>query len=235
MTSKMQNGLMGLALAIIVICNILLIMGNLRLRDELDVANKTIVKLQKTAFHDNTVINDSAAPLEIVVYNYSQPTPTQTRGSNEDNASKNTTPGLTPGASLLDLKRKYLGKAAQSEFSLFIFFSPTDCPACLSEASIWQRLHVDGQRLNLQVIGVMNHPHKLEGEQFLKNLGITFPVLFDNTSLLKNKYMIGETPEKILIDSEGKTLLITPGGKTEEQRRAFEESVLKLITGRNLQ
>jgi hypothetical protein len=105
----------------------------------------------------------------------------------------------------------------------------------LSEASIWQKLHADGQRLRLQVIGVMNHPNKLEGEQFLKNLGVTFPVLFDNMSILKNRYMIGETPQKVLIDSKGKTLLITPGGKTEEQRRAFEESVLKLVADKNLQ
>jgi peroxiredoxin len=154
--------------------------------------------------------------------------------SSDENDDSKSAPS-TAGASLLDLKKKYLGNAARSEFTLFIFFSPTDCPACLSEASIWQRLHADGQRLSLQVVGVMNHPNKLEGEQFLKNLGITFPVLFDNTSVLKNKYMIGETPEKVLIDSEGETLLITPGGKTEEQRRAFEESVLKLVAGKNLQ
>lgn len=229
MISRIQNILLGVVLVAFVVSDIVLLKSNSRLRDELGTANSVIVNYKKTAFDDDRMASNSAVPPEIFLYNYSQSPNAPSGGSDLVSSIKPIGSSSTPGTSLLALKDKYLGKAGRSQFTLFVFFSPTDCPACLLEASIWQRLQ-DNQRSRLQVMGIMNHPHKLEGEQFLKNLGITFPVLFDNTGFLKNKYRIGETPEKVLIDSEGKTLHIAPGSKTEEEKRGFEESVLKLLS-----
>jgi AhpC/TSA family. len=210
--------------------NALLIRNNLILKNELEVARTTITKLQKTAFHDNVVGGSFSPPAEIVLYNH-PPSANASAGKRAQvSPVKQSGADTTPGLSLLDLKETYLGKDAQSAFTLFVFFSPTDCPACLQEASIWQKLSADESSLKLKVIGIMNHSDQREGEQFLKQLQITFPVLFDNTASLKGRYHIGETPEKVLVDSKGNTLLIQPGSKTAEEKRAFEESVIKLVT-----
>lgn len=228
MNPKVQKVLLGMVFAAFVISNFVLIRTNARVNDELSTANRLIAKLQKNSFHDNIVSDPSAAP-EIVLLNHHQSARLRSKGSDQFNSIKSLGPDSTPGMSLLDLKSRYLGKAAQSGFTLFVFFSPTDCPACLQEALIWQKLHLNSQHLDLQVIGIMNHIDKAEGEQFLKQLGVTFPVFFDNTAFLKNKYRIGETPEKVLIDSKGETLLTNPGSDTEEKKRAFEETVLKIV------
>lgn len=136
-----------------------------------------------------------------------------------------------PTLSLLDLKNRYLGKNSDAEFTLFIFFSPTDCPLCLQEAAIWQRLHLDGQRLGLSVVGVIDRSSSDEVSHFLKQLGITFPVLFDNKSLLTTLYKVMRTPYKVLIDSKGSTVLISPASITLEQQREFERSLLKRLAG----
>lgn len=232
MSPKARNILLGVAIAIFMVSDFVLIKSNLRLRDELNVANRAIGTLRKNALHTNTGVSEPTPPPEVFLYNNRQ---TAHAPSDEFYSIKPLSLDSTAGMTLLDLKTKYLGKAAESEFVLFVFFSPTDCPACLSEAVLWQKMHVDSQRLNLCVIGVMNHPDKTEAEQFLKQLGITFPVFFDSMAFFKNKYRIGETPEKVLIDSQGETLLISPGSRTEEQKRMFEESLLKLIASKSPQ
>ncbi len=234
MNPKVKKVLLGMVFAGFVISNLVLIRTNARVSAALDTANRLIAKLQKNSFHDN-IISDSSAASEIVLLNYQQPERLRSDNRDQFNSIKPLGPDSTPGLSLLDLKSRYLGKTARSGFTLFIFFSPTDCPACLQEGPIWEKLHLNTQHLDLQVIGIMNHPDKAEGEQFLKELGVTFPVFFDNTAFLKNKYRIGETPEKVLIDSKGNTLLINPGSPTEERRRAFEESLLKLVIGKGPQ
>lgn len=235
MTPRARNTLLGVAFAIILVSDLMLIRSNMRLRDELNVANGAMGTLRKNAFHNNAGVGDSSPSPELFLYNNRQTADAFSDNRDQSYSIKPISLDSTAGVPLLDLKTKYVGTAAGSEFVLFVFFSPTDCPACLSEADLWQKMHADSQRLGLSVIGVMNHPDKTEGEQFLKQLGITFPVFFDSTAFLKKRYRIGETPEKVLMDSQGKTLLISPGSRTQEQRVIFEESVLKLIAGKSPQ
>ena len=224
MSLRKRDLLLGVILAAFFISNLVLIRTNARLRYELTVANLTIVKLQTNAFHDGRISDgapsDGSAQPELVLYNY--PTGVQAKSLIGRDSS--------PGMSLLDLKSKYLGTAAQSKFTLFVFFSPTDCNYCLQESAIWQRLHTNGQRLSLSVVGIMDHPDKMEAEQFLKQLAVTFPVLSDNTSFLKAKYRINDTPEKVLVNSQGEILLISPKSQAEDEKQAFEHTVMGLVT-----
>ena len=218
MSLRKRDLLLGVVFVALLGSNFMLVKLNTRLRSELNVANLSIAKLRKNAFHDGVLSDGSAAP-ELVLYNY--PQPGQASSGSQSQASRESSPGL----SLIELKTKYLGTAAQSKFTLFVFFSPTDCNYCLQESTTWQRLHADGQRLSLYVVGVMDHPDKTEAEQFLKQLAVTFPVFSDNTSSLKAKYRIGVTPEKVLVNSQGEILLISPRSETDDEKRAFEQSV----------
>jgi len=223
MSLRKRDLLLGVVLTAFLISNFLLIRANARLRSELTIANSLIAELQINAFHDGTIghlPSDGSAQPELILYNY--PNTVQAKSP----IGKESLPGL----SLLELKNKYLGAAAQSKFTLFVFFSPTDCNFCLQESSTWQRLHTDGQRLNLCVVGIMDHPDKGEAEQFLKQLAVTFPVLSDNTSFLKAKYRISITPEKVLVNSHGEVLLISSRSETDDEKRAFEHSVTELVT-----
>jgi peroxiredoxin len=136
-----------------------------------------------------------------------------------------------PTLSLLNLKELYFSKDSNSAFTLFIFFSPTDCPVCLQESAIWQSLHHESQQLKLSVIGIADRSSNNEVTKFIKQKGITFPVLFDEKSLLRTTYKVTRTPHKILIDSKGSTVLVSPASQTPEQRRAFEKSIRERLAG----
>jgi hypothetical protein len=133
-------------------------------------------------------------------------------------------PGILP-LSLLDIKHRYLPGDPDSDFTLFVFFSPTDCPGCLREAGVWQRLFQDRKTLHLSVIGIMNHCSQQEAEAARRELGITFPVLFDANSVLASSFGFQKTPEKILLNKQDQVILTSPSYQQEEMQRLFEHEI----------
>lgn len=134
-------------------------------------------------------------------------------------------PVQSPPLSLLDLKRRYLSGEKDSDFTLFVFFSPTDCPACLREAAVWQRLFQERDALHLSVIGIVNHCSQQEAEAARRTLGITFPILLDVNSILATSFGFQKTPEKILMNKQTEVILTSPPYQQEEMQRHFEHEV----------
>jgi len=210
--------------------NILLIAKFLRLRTELNTAYSMIAKLQQdTDLVANVELyQKDTMPYEMRVYNHHN---LSSAINSTVDITKNAQSVLLSHLTLSDLRARLISRGflPGREYTLLVFFSPTDCPACLQEATQWQKLHLEGQGLNLSIVGIMNHPSISEGETYIKRFKVTFPILFDNRGLLRAHYKIIETPEKLLADSTGAILLRDHSNRTQERQIAFEQAVRKTL------
>ncbi len=85
-----------------------------------------------------------------------------------------------------------------SRFNLVIFISEDDCLACISELSVFNKLHADVASENLSLIGIIENKSTEEVNVLIRNGVIDFPVV-SNTKIF-NKYSSGLTPEALLVD-----------------------------------
>jgi peroxiredoxin len=206
----------------------------LRLTKQLKDANLMIIALEAGSLH-----NSSAMPRfngDVSLTRLGDGPQTDTTGhkcdacdlkSGSDALSKAAVKAMSSAhqLSLLDLKHRYIAAEPDKRFTLFIFYSPTDCPACLKESAAWERLASAGPSLNLSVVGIVDRCSNQEADSVRHSMGLTFPVLFDQQSVLRMLYGILRTPQKVLVDRSGKVLLTSPPDQTPEAQDAFEHQV----------
>lgn len=126
-----------------------------------------------------------------------------------------------PYFDLFDLKGKRYttGEIVNiSPFTLLVFFSLTDCASCLMEHELWQKI---AKRELINVVGIARHIDKDELKIWVENSGINFPILYDRDSQITQNFGIKNTPLKILINSEGKVLLIDSVRTTPNEKEEF--------------
>ncbi|HEV3040055.1 MAG TPA: TlpA disulfide reductase family protein [Candidatus Angelobacter sp.] len=216
----------------------LLIAHNNQLSDELRIANQSIAKLASGALHEGGKPTPEMFPPLSVIKSADAPSPAsgepgegakckecETKPNFAERESFTARMTDSPARSLLDLKRRYILGEPNTEFTLFVFFSPTDCPACLKEALFWEKLFKERQNLRLTVIGIVNRCSRKEAEGARQHLGISFPVLFDQNGDLQRIFRIPQTPLKVLQDNGGKVLLTDFPNQFEKDQIQFARAV----------
>ena len=106
----------------------------------------------------------------------------------------------------------------QSKPTLLVFFSPTDCGACLSERTIWEKV---AQENMAKVLTVASHPDLGELKTWLESADFRLPVLFDSTESAIEKLGIAATPLKVLTAPSGRVIWTDPARLTPEEQRNF--------------
>lgn len=106
----------------------------------------------------------------------------------------------------------------QSKPTLLVFFSPTDCGACLSERTIWEKV---AQENMAKVLAIASHPDLGELKTWLKSADFSLPVLFDSTESAIEKLGIVATPLKVLTAPSGRVIWTDPARLTPEEKRNF--------------
>lgn len=115
--------------------------------------------------------------------------------------------------SLLELAKKNV-------HTLFVFFSPSDCPACFGEKELWAQVP---KRANIPVYGIATHPVSRELWQWVDNNEIPIPVYLDTTFAIEDVMDFQITPLKILTDSAGRVIWADPPRQPGSQRESFWE------------
>lgn len=105
-----------------------------------------------------------------------------------------------------------------SPYTLFVFFSPTDCGSCLIEKDLWIRISAERK---VKIIGIARHVDKQELKDWVENSEISFPVLYDKDSKITNMINIKKTPMKILINNSGKVLLANESRSNRFEQKEF--------------
>lgn len=106
----------------------------------------------------------------------------------------------------------------QKPYTLFIFFSPSDCSVCLEEKTLWRKLQDLG---SVNVIGISPYKYYDELKQWIKNVELSLSVLHDQDAQMTRTLGIIDTPTKVLADSLGQILLIDGLRSSPHEQEAF--------------
>jgi len=93
-----------------------------------------------------------------------------------------------------------------SQLKLLIFFSPHDCPVCLKEITLWNRIY---NKLPVEVVGIVSYYNPNEIKIFAKNEGIEFPLWIDTKQKLMELIDFAETPIKVILDRDNRPISFT--------------------------
>lgn len=134
-----------------------------------------------------------------------------------------------PNFILYDLNGlKYSSKeiSSSSPYTLLVFFSLTDCATCLGEKDLWNKI---SEQKKVKILGIARHLDERELRNWIKNTEIFFPVLWDIEYEVTKKFGINKTPLKVLINDEGKILLIDRVRVTSSDQEDFIKILDEII------
>lgn len=114
---------------------------------------------------------------------------------------------LAPDFELLDLDANKIKLSDYRGKVVLLNFWATWCLPCVSEMPALERLHQQYKDSELVVLSVAIDEQLDNLKSFRRRYSITFPILFDSESRIKEAYSLTGVPESFLIDKEGKFLL----------------------------
>jgi cytochrome c biogenesis protein CcmG, thiol:disulfide interchange protein DsbE len=94
----------------------------------------------------------------------------------------------------------------------------TWCPPCRAEMPAMQKVYVDyaGQGLEIVAINATYSDNPAKAIEFADSLGLTFPIVFDQTGGTANQYRVHSLPTTFFIDRQGIVQEVVVGGPLSE-------------------
>jgi peroxiredoxin len=90
-----------------------------------------------------------------------------------------------------------------SKKAILLDFSTTWCPHCVNAIPMLKDIYARYKDKGLEVLGVYVNEPKQTVELFVKDKGITYPILLDENSSAANLYGVTGVPTFIMIDKDG--------------------------------
>lgn len=104
-------------------------------------------------------------------------------------------------------------------------FWGTWCEPCKREFPAIERQYKTFESQGVHVLAVNIAQSNLEVKNYVKTMGMTFPVAIDKTKSVMNAYNVTNLPATILINADGKIEKIITGEMSEAQIVAHMESI----------
>ena len=114
---------------------------------------------------------------------------------------------------------------------VLINFWASWCGPCRQEMPLLSELHNKYKALGFTVLGVNVEQDSSEAKKLLKQMPVSFPVLFDNNSVVSKQYDVVAMPSTVLVDRNGKMRYLHKGYKPGEEE-IYLEMVRSLIRER---
>ena len=111
---------------------------------------------------------------------------------------------------------------------VMINFWATWCGPCREEMPLLNRLHEKYRKAGFTLLGVSVDDKPQAAKDMARQLGIGFPVLFDDDKQLSRRYDIDAMPSTLLIDRDGKVRYIHRGYRPGYETR-YEEQIKELL------
>lgn len=96
---------------------------------------------------------------------------------------------------------------------VMINFWATWCGPCRQEMPILDELYSRYERAGFQLLGVNIDDEPQRAKDMIAELGVSFPVLFDNTKEVSELYSVQAMPVSVMVDREGKVRYVHHGYK----------------------
>ena len=111
--------------------------------------------------------------------------------------------GAAPDFTLKSNNGKNLRLSEQRGQVVLLNFWATWCGPCRQEMPILDTLHQQYQKLGFTVMGINVDQQRSAAERILKDIPVSFPVLFDSGSTVSEQYQVDAMPTTVLIDRDG--------------------------------
>jgi peroxiredoxin len=112
------------------------------------------------------------------------------------------------------------GKVHLSELKgqvVMINFWASWCGPCRQEMPLLQQIQAKYEPLGFTLLGVNVEPDSAEAEKWLKNVPVTFPILFDRENSVSARFGVEAMPSSVLIDREGNVRHVHRGYKPGDE------------------
>jgi peroxiredoxin len=102
------------------------------------------------------------------------------------------------------------------------------CGPCRQEMPVLDSIHERYKELGFSVVGVNVDKESVLADKMLKDIPVSFPVLFDNLSSVSASYDVSAMPTTVLIDRDGNMRYIHMGYKPGVEQ-SYEQQIKELI------
>jgi len=111
---------------------------------------------------------------------------------------------------------------------VLINFWASWCGPCRQEMPILSELHDKYKAMGFTVLGVNVEENSSKARKLLKEIPVSFPVLFDNNSTVSKQYDVVAMPSTVLVDRNGNVRYLHKGYKPGLEN-TYVEQVRSLI------
>lgn len=125
-------------------------------------------------------------------------------------------PSLAPDFVLPSIEGQEKSLADFRGKSLMLHFWATWCPPCQEEMPTFQKLYEELGPSGFTIVAINVGESPEEVKKFVKEKGLTFPVLLDSKGEVANRYRVRGLPTTYWIDPSGKIVDLTIGGPLPE-------------------
>jgi peroxiredoxin len=111
---------------------------------------------------------------------------------------------------------------------VMINFWATWCGPCRQEMPLLAQIHTKYEPLGFTMLGVNVEPDSAAAVAWLKNVPVTFPILFDTDSSVAGTFGVEGMPSSVLVDREGKVRYVHRGYKPGDEAR-YADMIRSLV------
>ncbi|MFK5914061.1 MAG: TlpA disulfide reductase family protein [Woeseiaceae bacterium] len=102
------------------------------------------------------------------------------------------------------------------------------CGPCRKEMPLLEKIHKKYKRLGFTLLGINVEENTRDAKNYLKDVKVTFPILFDKTQKTSKLYNVSAMPTTILIDRNGNQRFIHKGYKAGYEND-YKKQIKKLL------
>ena len=102
------------------------------------------------------------------------------------------------------------------------------CGPCREEMPLLDGISKKYGKMGFVLYGVNVEEDNTPAKKMLKDLGVTFPILFDPESKLSSLYTVDAMPTSVMIDKKGNIRYVDRGYKPGDENK-YREQILELI------
>jgi peroxiredoxin len=97
------------------------------------------------------------------------------------------------------------------------------CGPCRKEMPLLDDMHKRYNKAGLELFGVNVEKNTADAEKLLRELGTSFPILWDGDSKVSKLYNVNAMPTTIMIDKDGKVRYVNRGYKAGDENKYIEQ------------
>jgi peroxiredoxin len=125
------------------------------------------------------------------------------------------TPAMAPDFSVVDVAGKTVRLSALRGRVVLVNVWATWCPPCRDEMPSMERLYRELRGPDFELLGVSEDDGGIDGvRSFARDLGVTFPILYDPQRQVGTRYGVWGYPETFVIDRSGRIVERVIGPRT---------------------